>query len=308
MPGDTRPWNSKEWEKHVQRLLKQRYCKPPGTYQEVPDTVKGDCGVEGFAQDGTAYQCYAAQQWLNPNDLVKKQKNKITADIAKFIRNEDAFCKIFGHVKIRQWNLVVPYWSNKDLKMHANAKALEVRERKLKHTQKNFAISILTADDFAVEVALLAKLDLYQFDVAAPPTESDRLAKWMKGRSNLSLVSNLERKAARIGAGKSQQLKEKFQARIVAQYIGGDIVLCRLEQELTEVYGKVIEYKVARETNLEAESYATTKVPAEFFESTLQEYRTELQSVPGISPRVADILAREAVSDWLLNCPMDFDE
>jgi len=88
--------------------------------------------------------------------------------------------------------------------MHANAKALEVRERKLKHTQKNFAISILTADDFAVEVALLAKLDLYQFDVAAPPTESDRLAKWMKGRSNLSLVSNLERKAARIGAGKSQ--------------------------------------------------------------------------------------------------------
>jgi hypothetical protein len=36
MPGDTRPWNSKEWEKHVQRLLKQRYCKPPGTYRIRP--------------------------------------------------------------------------------------------------------------------------------------------------------------------------------------------------------------------------------------------------------------------------------
>jgi hypothetical protein len=307
MPGDPRPWNSKEWEKHVQRFLKQRYCNPPGTYQEVPDTVKGDCGVEGFAQDGTTYQCYAAQQWLNPDDLLKKQKNKVSVDIAKFIRNEDELCEIFGRIKIGQWNLVVPYWSNKDLKKHANAKALEVQEKALKHTQKKFAISILTADDFAAEVSLLARLDLYQFDVAAPPIQPASLAAWMNGRRNLSLVKNLMRKSALIGAGKSEQLKEKFQARIVAQYIGGDIVLGRLERELPEVYGKVIEYKVARETNLETETYATTKVPAEFFESTLQDYRSELRSVPGISSRVADILAREAVSDWLLNCPMDFD-
>jgi len=109
MPGDPRPWNPKEWEKHVQRLLKKRYGNPPGTYQEVPDTVRGDCGIEGFAQDGAAYQCYAAQQWLSPDDLLNKQKNKISTDIAKLIRNEDELCDIFGHVKIGQWNLVVPY-------------------------------------------------------------------------------------------------------------------------------------------------------------------------------------------------------
>ena len=105
MAGDARPWNPKEWEKHVQLLLKKRYAHPPGTYQEVPDTVKGDCGVEGFAQDGTAYQCYSAQQWINPEDLLKKQKNKISADIAKFIKNADELCKLFGEVKIAQWNL-----------------------------------------------------------------------------------------------------------------------------------------------------------------------------------------------------------
>src|SRR6266403_852238 len=123
MPGDSRPWNPKEWEKHFQRLLKKRYSHTPGTYQEVPDTVKGDCGIEGFATDGTAYQCYAAQQWAGPGDLLKKQKNKITIDIGKFVRNEQELCELFGTVRITQWNLVVPYWSDKDLKKHANSKA-----------------------------------------------------------------------------------------------------------------------------------------------------------------------------------------
>ena len=307
MAGDARPWNPKEWEKHVQLLLKKRYAHPPGTYQEVPDTVKGDCGVEGFAQDGTAYQCYSAQQWINPEDLLKKQKNKISADIAKFIKNADELCKLFGEVKIAQWNLVVPYWANKDLKKHANKKASEVREEHLKHAANNFSVSILTGDDFAVEGKLLAQLDLYQFDALHPCVSPSDLAAWMAGKTNLTLVANLTRKAALIGANKSSHLREKFQARIVAQYIGGSIVLGKLEQELPEVYGKVIEYKVAREADLEAESYSTTKVPAEFFQSTLQDYQAELRGVPGISRRAADTLAREAVSDWLLNCPMDFD-
>jgi hypothetical protein len=307
MAGDARPWNSKEWEKHVQLLLKKRYAHPPGTYQEVPDTVKGDCGIEGFAKDGTAYQCYASQQWMSPEDLLKKQKNKITVDIGKFLKNEDELLELFANVRISQWNLVVPYWSNKDLKKHANKKAAEVQKENPKHTAKNFAISILTADDFAVEVRLLAQLDLHQFDAAAPPVPPSKLSAWMAGKKNLSLVANLTRKAALIGANKSESLREKFQARIVAQYIGGSIILGMLQEELPEVYAKVIEYKVAREADLEAESYLTTKVPAEFFQSTLQDYRSELRGVPGISPRTADILAREAVSDWLLNCPMDFD-
>ena len=307
MAGDPRPWNPKEWEKYVQLLLKKHYAHPPGTYQEIPDTVKGDCGVEGFAKDGTAYQCYAAQQWASPEDLLKKQKNKITVDLGKFTKNVSELCEIFGAIKISQWNLVVPYWGNKDLKKHANAKASQIQREALKHTAKTFGASILTAEDFAVEVKLLANLDLYQFDAPAPPVPPSDLATWMAGKRNLSLVANLTRKAELIGAPKSQQHKEKFQARIVAQYIGGSIVLGRLEQELPEIYGKVIEYKVAREANLEAESYSTTKVPADFFESTLQDYRTELRGLPGISTRVADTLAREAVSDWLLNCPMDFD-
>lgn len=306
MPGNPRAWNPKEWEKHIQLLLKRRYALPPGSYQEVPDTVKGDCGIEGFAKDGTAYQCYAAQAWTSPEDLLKKQKNKITADIAKFVKHEDELCEIFGMVKISQWNLVVPYWSNKDLKKHANERASEVRGEGLRHADNNFAVSILTAEDFIVEERLLARLDLYQFDVPAPPVPPAELAAWMQGKENLSLVGNLTRKTKLINAQKSDQQREKFQANIVAQYIGGNIILGRLEQEQPEIYEKVIQYKTAREAGLESDSFLNTTVPAKFVQLTQQDYRKELQSVPGISLRVADTLAREAVADWLLNCLMDF--
>ena len=96
-----------------------------------------------------------------------------------------------------------------------------------------------------------------------------------------------------------QQLSPVLPCRISA---------CLEAEPIYETSSSVIEYKVSRESNLETETYTTTKVPAEFLEATLQQYRSELIEVPGISPRVAESLAHEAVADWLLRCPMDFDE
>src|SRR5262249_33494795 len=162
------------------------------------------------------------------------------------------------------------------------------------HVANGFRISILTEEDFAVEVQLLANLRVYQFDLAAPPVSPAALAQWMEDESKLELVANLSRKAAFIGGGKSQERKALFQARMVPNYIQGNTLLSRLQQELPETYAKVIEYKVSREANLEAETFSTTRVPADFLESTLVDYRSELIELPGISRRVANALAHEA--------------
>lgn len=308
MPGNPRPWKANDWEDHCQLLLKKRYTSPPGSYQHIPATTHGDCGLEGYAIDGTGYQCYAAQEWADSKQLYEKQRNKITRDIGTFIAKEDELVKILGTIKISLWNFVVPYWNNKDLLKHAKTKEAMVKPLKLNHVGRDFRIAILTEEDFATEVQLLAHLNLYQFDVAAPPVPAADLASWVADKGKLELVANLSRKAALIGAGKSEEKKRKFQTRIVGHYISGNILLGRLLQEQPETYGRVIEYKVSRESNLETETYTTTKVPAEFLEATLQQYRSELIGVPGISPRVAESLAHEAVADWLLRCPMDFDE
>jgi hypothetical protein len=306
MPGNPRPWNSTAWEEHIQRLLKKRYANPPGSYQHIPATTHGDYGLEGYAVDGTGYQCYAAQDWSNTKQLYEKQRNKITRDIGTFIRNETDLLKILGTIRIATWNFVVPYWADKQLLVHAKDQEERVKKGNLRHVTNDFRVAIITEDDFATEAQLLANLKLHQFDVPAPLISPSDLDSWMRDKINLEVVANLSRKAGLIATGKSKEAREKFQARIVAHYISGNTMLARLQQDLPETYLRILEYKVAREANLEAETYITTKVPAEFLEHTLQEYRSELLEVPGISPRVAATLAQEAVSDWLLRCPMDF--
>jgi hypothetical protein len=81
MPGDFTPWGTTEWEDHIQKVLKLRYKQ--GGYQEIAAETQGDCGLEGFASDGNAYQCYSAQDYVTPAELLKKQKGKITVDIGK---------------------------------------------------------------------------------------------------------------------------------------------------------------------------------------------------------------------------------
>src|SRR5579863_3930355 len=111
MPGDATPWDPNDWEQHIQRALKLRYAQPVGSYQHIADEIKGDCGIEGYAVDGTAYQCYA--------------------------------CQI--------WNFVLPFWNDKELLKHARKKEAEVRNRRPKHTKTDFRIAVITGEEFLVE-------------------------------------------------------------------------------------------------------------------------------------------------------------
>jgi hypothetical protein len=192
VPGDFTPWGTNEWDEHVQRLPKRRY--KDGGYQQIPADTHGDCGLEGFSSDGTAYQCYSAQNWANPKQLYDKQRGKVTDDIGKFLANEKELTELFGDLKIKRWKLVVPCWMNQELIKHAKTKEKFVRLAKPKHATEDFEILIVTADDFAVEKQELATAGIYVFD-ATPTTVPDQsLNEWLQRSSNLVLVSNLNNK------------------------------------------------------------------------------------------------------------------
>ena len=75
---------------------------------------------------------------------------------------------------------------------------------------------------------------------------------------------------------------------------------------MPEVYEKVIRERRSRGRTGNG-VLTNTLVPGKFFDDTLAQYKAELRGVSGISPRAVDILAREAVSDWLLRCPLEFE-
>jgi hypothetical protein len=307
MPGDATPWDPNDWEKHIQKALKLRYAQPVGTYQHIAAESGGDYGIEGFAADGTAYQCYSCQNWTDSAFLLKKQKGKITADIGKFIKNEAELLKILGKIRIGIWNFVIPFWNNKDLLVHARKKEEEVRKRNPQHVTNDFRISVITGEDFAIECRALANVDLYQFDVKEIPDSGTGVAKWLDDNQGLSMAENLTRKSTVIAQGRSETMRQKFLNQMVKDYIAGQVVLGKLELELPEVYENVIRRKTFRESELEAECVTNTSVPGAFFDATLSGYKSQLRGVSGISPHAADVLAREAVSDWLLRCPLEFE-
>jgi hypothetical protein len=307
MPGDAKPWDPNDWEKHIQKVLKVRYAQPVGCYQHIPADIKGDCGLEGYATDGTAYQCYACQNWADFGVLLDHQKNKMTADIAKLLKKESELLKILGDIRIGIWNLVLPFWNNKDLLKHARKKEQEVRQRSPQHVTNDFRIAVITGEEFLIETQMLAKQDLYRFDVQDLPGSVASVATWLDDNKSLQMVDNLTRKTSVIAQGKSTGMRDKFLKRLVKNYIDGQVVLGKLELELPEVYEDVIRRKTDREGELETECATNTSIPGQFFNSTLSAYKSQLRGVSGISPRAADILAREAVSDWLLRCPLEFE-
>jgi hypothetical protein len=305
MPGDLNSWGTDEWEKHLQLLLKRRYLTP-GTYQHIPAETHGDCGLEGYASDGTCYQGYSAQDWVEPKTLYEKQRDKITKDIGTFLAKEDELVSLLGSVKIRTWNLVVPYWKSKELIKHAKVKEKLVRSVAPKHADKDFRIAIITADDFAVERQELANAGINSFDVTPQIVPDSTLNDWLQSASNLELVAHLNRKAAVIVGRESGAPLTRFRLRIVKNYISGNIVLKKLEDELPDTFKRVLELKEQKEGDLDTETVTLDLVPAKFFKETLESYQKQLNSTPGLSQRATHILANEAVADWLLRCPLEF--
>jgi hypothetical protein len=306
VPGDFTFWGTNEWDDHVQRLLKRRY--KDGSYQQIPAETHGDCGLEGFSSDGSAYQCYSAQNYTNPKQLYEKQRGKITDDVGKFLANEKQLTEILGSVKIKRWKLVVPYWMNKDLIKHAKMKEKFVRKAKPHHVTEDFEILIVTGDDFAIEKQELASAGIHGFDAAPASIPDQSLDEWLRNASNLLLVSNLNRKTSLIGIGRSKRFVERFRARVAKNFIAGSVVLGRLEKELPETYKRVLELKQQKEDDLDTETLTCNTVPAGFFDQTLQDFQARLIATPGLTARAAGALANEAIADWLLRCPLDFED
>lgn len=305
MPGDFTDWGTNEWDEHVQKLLKRRYCA--GEYQQIPAETHGDCGLEGYTADGQAYQCYSAQNYSSPKQLYEKQRNKITTDIATFLSKETELLEILGDVRIKVWNLVVPCWGNKDLIKHAKLKEKYVRAAKPKHAAEDFRIIVTTGEDFALEAQELANVGLVGFDPKPHVVPDEFLAEWLADATNLELVSNLSKKAELIGASKSAKFVSRFRSRVAKNFIAGTVVLNRLSKDFPDTYKRVAELKEQKENDLDTETLTHDSVPSAFFDHTLESFQAQLTLTPGLSRRSAMVLANEAVADWLMRCPLDFE-
>lgn len=304
MPGEHWKRSPEDWQQLILRLLKIRY--PIGDFVEVPDTVHGDYGIEGFARDGRAFQCYAAEEPLTTAELTKKQKAKVTKDLGKLITNASPLQSVLGPTKLQHWILVVPRWEDKDLQAHAQTKADEIRQKGLPFIAEDFAPAIVTGEDFLVERQKLVSAGADELRIDAPEVDNDGCQDWVE--ANDHLVGNLDRKTLAICHRRTDEAR-KLRDQFVRHYLQGGNALEKLRIQYPDLYETVIRMKRDREQFLVTESLIPDSLPPQKMKETLDSLQKQLSNtLPGMSGFTVSQLVHEAVADWLLRCPLSFPD
>src|SRR5260370_21624459 len=147
-------YDGREWQDYCLKLLSVKYATE---LTMIPDTDRGDLGIEAFSSDGCAFQCYAAAEPLSTAQLYAKQQVKMTRDLKKLRDNAADLLRMLGNVRIRRWVFMVPRHDSKRIVEHGEKKAAELRAAALPHLTNDFVVVVVTASQFPVEAASVAR-------------------------------------------------------------------------------------------------------------------------------------------------------
>lgn len=290
------------WESFCQQLLKLKYGSIDG-YQEVPDRYGGDLGIEGFTQTGRAFQCYCPDGEPSHKELYESQRNKITRDISKLLKNEKALKLLLGDITINEWQFLTPRYDSRELIAHCTKKTQEVKSSGKSHVSQEFTILIRTESDFIPERDILNSAGLSQISPDFPPISEEEVAEWKA--SNNEYFKTLENKLGKIIHDNDRRNIQTI--NMIKCYLLGQNILEHFRKEFPSHYEKIINLKNATESNVEIAS-ALPNDPGEHLKHTLSEYQEEIDSQLKKSIERSTILriGQEAISDWLIRCPLDF--
>jgi hypothetical protein len=106
-PSGFEQLSGEEWQELCIRVLHEHHPGPE--LVEVPDDDRGDAGLEVFSLSGNAYQCYAPEgEPLTASQRYNKQRDKMTADVGKFIDNATKIQALLpARLCISRWVMLV---------------------------------------------------------------------------------------------------------------------------------------------------------------------------------------------------------
>jgi hypothetical protein len=301
--SNSRFYEGEEWEQYIQKLLKRHY--EAGEYQEVPAKHKGDFGIEGYSMNGCVYQCYATEAYTT-NTIYEAQRKKITVDIKKFIDNKSDLHKVFGTIKIHRWILMVPVSESALLVQHASRKAQEVLDAMLPYVAANFQVVVATDGLFQKEINELSYAGVVGVKIQPTEVNDNDRKKWEDSNSTLAL--NLERKASKINKLVADEKIERFKAAMIKKYLIGQNTLHALSQRYPDIYENLEICKRSYENHLEAMNLLNDSSAQQYLKDSFKEYSTRLSiAAPTLPGGLLEDASWEAISDWLMRCPLDFD-
>ncbi|MGG3838078.1 hypothetical protein ABEV00_13810 [Paenibacillus thiaminolyticus] len=304
-------YNGDTWEEACQLFLKRKY--EIDGYQEMSAHTHGDLGIEGFTRSGVVFQCYCPDEEYESRKLYEAQRDKITSDLNKLLKNKKELVRYLGNTKITKWIFLTPIVRNKELVSHCQEKAMEFRDKSEMKDILDDEFDVLVQDEeFFVEEMLYVKAVLNEkIDVNVATPSVEEIINWKECEAES--VQILFKKIAKLFEGNSNVhvLTNRYVDLVIRNLIKGQNIMNELRDSHPTLLEKIVRIKSRIETHIEQELLLTSLQPKEFIKSIQEKYRSALESESFgklISFVLQEDVMREAESDWLVRCPLDFEE
>lgn len=292
-------WESKEWEDHVNDLLRIRFGD--SNYIPIPDGHNGDAGIEGYCTEGNAFQSYCPDEACPVKELFEKQRDKMTADIAKFIKDKGNYLKlILQNTKIKRWILVVPRHVSKHLVVHASNKETEVIKANLPYVDNaNFKILIWDRETLKQEESELISKGLRVLKVEMPNIDESQINE-IKGNES-EFVNNISRKL-------KKPKDDDIQVSNATNLLLHNIVMYKnimsdLKENYPSLHEEITKSVLSRESDLKLDFFGSDILPPNKQVELLNKQLTESSKLHRDNLKC---ISTGVVGDWLMRCNLDF--
>lgn len=282
-------------------------------YQYVPAQYRGDFGIEGYTSTGIVYQCYYPEKEYSDNELYECQRDKVTRDIKKLLKNGENL-KSIGVNKVKEWHFVIPEYKDKRLLQHCEDKRREVlkekKVKKLDYIDDDFKILVKVEKDFSQELHKILYIEKdMKLNLAIKHTGD---IDWSKCPSDK--VANIKRKIKAIMYKKNDETWDDRYKRIVNRYIDyyvkGMELINRLKISCPEFYEKLfeIENTCRDEVGMKCDLNDDSTINMKLFQNIINDFEKTIKDEFGEQLTITSIaeIKNDLISSWLADCPMDF--
>lgn len=283
-------------------------------FHEIPANFKGDGGIEGFTKSeaGIVIQCYCPNDPnLDYNSLYESQRDKVTTDIKKIIRNKNLL-QTLGVKKICRWIFMIPEYKDRRILAHCQAKQEEILRVKqedpegLDYISDEFQVDIKVAADFKTEIARIVRKGITDVKLEIPDTDT---IDWENVESEKS--ENITRKMKAVSLSEEENVNKinKLVEYHVKNYISGKITLEKLAEDYPEIWEDVMEMERAFKNKVTEKTLLSSgnKMNLETYQLLSTEFEEALKvKLEYLSLEGVMTLSSNIVSGWLADCHMEF--
>lgn len=297
-------WGEKEWEKFANDLLCTHHSLLGGSYQPIPDS-QGDKGLEGIADSGDAYQCYADQDSKTHKERVKKQKNKITKDLEKLNANKDWWRDFCGTTKVIRWTLLVPYVADKTVIAHGRKKGRELLAKKLPFIDAKFEVFVKCADHFPR--ALLVAREPRLPKASSPPITPTEIATF---KSNQPVfVKHIDEKLKKVLDNESDTTREGYRDTLLRRHLDASNVFDELQKMFPSEWEELVELITRKGESIETENLLATGPAKQRLTEVQKEFKRSLEVAHKfLTEGDRERVSWGTVSKWLGECTLNFPD